>query len=137
FRRVLFRSGNGVGDVGVALKLRRDLSSTHAVALVPAVTLPTGDQSLRLGADRVMGSLIAVWSVELGGLLHADLNAGPVGIGAGRRQALGTASFGRALGRWGVAAEVYGYSSGGPGPGQGGLLGAVTVRPAEWLVVDG
>src|SRR6266705_1679890 len=42
--------GNGVGDVGVALKLRRDLSSTHAVALVPAVTLPTGDGSLGLGA---------------------------------------------------------------------------------------
>jgi len=129
--------GNGVGDVGVALKLRRDLSSTHAVALAPAVTLPTGDQSLGLGAGRVLGSLIAVWSFELGGLLHADLNAGPVGIGAGRPQALGTASFGRALGRWGVAAEVYGYSSGGTGPGQGGLLGAVTVRPAEWLVVDG
>src|SRR2546426_725845 len=103
----------------------------------PTVTLPTGDQSLGLGAGRVLGSLIAVWSFELGGLLHADLNAGPVGIGAGRPQALGTASFGRALGRWGVAAEVYGYSSGGTGPGQGGLLGAVTVRPAEWLVVDG
>src|SRR2546429_3821308 len=129
--------GNGVGDVGVALKLRRDLSSTHAVALVPAVTLPTGDQSLGLGAGRVLGSLIAVWSFERGGLLHGDLNAGPVGIGAGRPQALGTASFGRALGSWGVAAEIYGYSSGGTGPGQGGLLGAVTVRPAEWLVVDG
>jgi len=129
--------GNGVGDVGVALKLRRDLSSTHTVALVPAVTLPTGDQSLGLGAGRVLGSLIAVWSFELGGLLHADLNAGPVGIGAGRPQALGTVSLGRALGRWAVAAEAYGYASGSAGPAQGGLLGAVTVRPAEWLVVDG
>src|SRR2546425_10769413 len=132
--------GNGVGDVGVALKLRRDLSSTHTVALVPAVTLPSGDQSLGLGAGRVLGSLLAVWSFELGGLLHADLNVGPVGLGAGRPQALGTASFSRALGRWGrwgVAAEVYGYTSGSAGPGQGGLLGAVTVRPAEWLVVDG
>ena len=129
--------GNGVGDVGVALKLRRDLSATHSLALVPAVTLPTGDQSLGLGAGRVLGSLLAVWSFELGGLLHADLNAGPVGIGAGRPQALGTASFTRGLGRWGVAAEVYGYTSGSAGAGQGGLLGAVTVRPAEWLVVDG
>ena len=129
--------GNGVGDVGVALKLRRDLSSTHAVALVPAVTLPTGDGSLGLGAGRVLGSLLAVWSFELGGLLRADLNAGPVGIGAGRPQALGTASFGRALGSWGVAAEIYGYTSGSAGAGQGGLLGAVTARPAEWLVVDG
>jgi len=43
----------------------------------------------------------------------------------------------RGLGRWGVAAEVYGYTSGSAGAGQGGLLGAVTVRPAEWLVVDG
>jgi len=129
--------GNGVGDVGVALKLRRDLSSTHTVALVPAVTLPSGDQSLGLGAGRVLGSLLAVWSFELGGLLRTDLNAGPVGIGAGRPQVLGTASFSRALGRWGVAAEVYGYTSGGAGPGQGGLLGAVTLRPAVWLVVDG
>src|SRR2546422_3182643 len=44
--------GNGVGDVGVALKLRRDLSATHSLALVPAVTLPTGNQSLGLGAGR-------------------------------------------------------------------------------------
>src|SRR2546427_12425706 len=129
--------GNGVGDVGVALKLRRDLSSTHAVALVPAVTLPTGDGSLGLGAGRVLGSLLAVWSFELGGLLHADLNAGPVGIGAGRPQALGTASFSRGLGGWGVAAGVYGYTSGSAGAGQGGLLGAVTGRPAERLVADG
>src|SRR5256712_13361450 len=129
--------GNGVGDVGVALKLRRDLSSTHTVALVPAVTLPSGDQSLGLGAGRVLGSLLAVWSFELGRLLHTDLNAGPVGIGAGRPQVLGTASFSRALGRWGVAAEVYGYTNGGAGPGQGGLLGAVTLRPAGWLGVDG
>src|SRR2546426_679693 len=111
--------------------------ATHTVALVPAVTLPSGDQSLGLGAGRLLGSLLAVWSFELGGLLHTDLNAGPVGIGAGRPQALGTASFSRALGRWGVAAEVYGYTSGGAGAGQGGLLGAVTVRPAVWLVVDG
>src|SRR2546427_9389578 len=46
-------------------------------------------------------------------------------------------SLGRALGRWAVAAEAYGYASGSAGPAQGGLLGAVTVRPAEWLVVDG
>lgn len=129
--------GNGVGDVGMALKLRCDLSSTQSLALVPAVTLPSGDQSLGLGAGRVLGSLIAVWSFELGGLIHTDLNAGPVGIGAGRPQGLGTASFGRVLGRWGVAVEVYGYTSGSAGPAQGGLLGAVTVRPAEWLVVDG
>src|SRR3989441_9865025 len=129
--------GNGVGDVGVALKLRRDLSSTHTVALVPAVTLPSGDQSLGLGAGRVLGSLLAVWSFELGALLHTDLNAGPVGIGAGRPQVLGTASFSRALGRWGVAAEVYGYTRGGAGAGQGGLLGAVTPRPGGGLGAGG
>src|SRR3989449_5321814 len=64
--------GNGVGDVGVALKLRRDLSSTHAVALVPAVTLPSGDQSLGLGAGRGLGGRIAVWWFVLGGRIRCD-----------------------------------------------------------------
>ncbi len=126
-----------LGLFGTGYNRTEQGTATHSLALVPAVTLPTGDQSLGLGAGRVLGSLLAVWSFELGGLLHADLNAGPVGIGAGRPQALGTASFGRAWGSWGVAAEVYGYTSGSAGAGQGGLLGAVTARPAEWLVVDG
>src|SRR5207245_1086438 len=86
--------GNGVGDVGVALKLRRDLSSTHTVALVPAVTLPSGDQSLGLGAGRLLGGLLAVWSFELGGVVHSVLNAGPVGVGAGGPPAVGRGGLG-------------------------------------------
>src|SRR5437879_5988836 len=61
--------GNGVGDVGVALKLRRDLSSTHEVALVPAVTLPTGDQSLGLGEGRGVGGGFCGWSFGVGGVI--------------------------------------------------------------------
>src|SRR2546428_838766 len=60
--------GNGVGDVGVALKLRRDLSSTHTVALVPAVTLvvdgggvvglgPSGRDQLFLGVTTNLGRI--------------------------------------------------------------------------------
>src|SRR5881409_4172516 len=35
-------AGSGVGDLGAALKLRTDLSSRAAVAMVPSVTAPTG-----------------------------------------------------------------------------------------------
>ena len=35
-------NASAVGDVGVALKLRRDLGAHAAAAVIPAVTLPTG-----------------------------------------------------------------------------------------------
>ncbi len=131
------RAGNGVGDLGAAVKLRSALSPTAAIALVPAVTVPTGSESRGLGAGRVLGSLVCVLSAELGDGFHADLNAGPVGVGAGRPQWFGTASFSKGLERWGLTWELFGYGRGGAGAAQGGLLGAVTLRLAKWAVVDG
>jgi hypothetical protein len=130
-------AGHGVGDWGLALKLRTDVSDRVAVALVPAVTAPTGKQQLGLGAGRVLGQLPLVLSVNGPAGVHADLNAGPLGIGAGRPQWLTTASFGRAVGGpLGVTAELFRISAGAAGPRQAGLLGALTVTPVQWIVID-
>src|SRR6266550_3467942 len=99
----------GVGDVGAAVKLSRAVSKRGAVALVPAVTLPTGDAARGLGAGRTLGSLVAVYSVDLSAQLHFDGNAGPVGVGAGTPQWFSAAGFawagggGGGAGRGGVA----------------------------------
>src|SRR5690349_15917496 len=105
-------AGHGIGDWGLALKLRTDVSDRIAVALVPAVTAPTGKEQLGLGAGRALGQLPLVLSVNGPAGMHADLNAGPLGIGAGRPQWLTTASFGRPLGGpLGVTAELFRISA--------------------------
>jgi len=130
-------AGHGVGDLGLALKLRTDISGRVAVAAVPGITAPTGREQLGLGAGRVLGQLPLVVSINGPAGIHADLNAGPLGIGAGRLQWLTTASFGRAVGGpLSVTAELYRISAGAAGPRQAGLLGAVLVTPAQWLVID-
>ena len=130
-------AGHGIGDLGVALKLRTDVSERVALAAVPAMTFPTGNAQLGLGAGRVLGQLPLVFSVNGPAGVHADLNAGPLGIGAGRPQWLTTASFGRSLGGpLGVTAELFRISAGGAGPRQAGLLGALTVSPVPWIVID-
>jgi len=129
--------GHGVGDWGLALKLRSDVSEQVALADVPTVTLPTGNERLGLGAGRVLGQLPLVLSANGPAGLHADLNAGPLGIGAGRPQWLTTASFSRPLGAVvGLTAELFRISAGAAGPRQAGLLGAITVTPLEWMVID-
>ena len=128
--------GSGLGDLGAALKVRGDLSPTVAVALVPAVSTPTGSESKGLGAGRVLGSLAGVVSAELGGGLHFDANAGPTGIGAGTPQWFGSVGVSRAFGRLSVATELFAFANGGAGPAQRGALGSVLVSLAEWAVVD-
>jgi hypothetical protein len=130
-------TGHGPGDWGAALKIRTAVSPRVAVAVVPAATFPIGRESSGLGAGRVLGQLVGVVSADGPARLHVDLNAGPLGIGAGRPQWLTTASFGRALGRWGMAAEVFRIGAGSAGGRQAGLLGAVTFAPVSWLVIDG
>ena len=78
-------AGSGVGDLGMAVKLRTDLSPRAAVALVPSVTAPTGSAARGLGAGRALGGLVGVVSADLPGV-HVDVNAGPQGIGAGAPQ---------------------------------------------------
>lgn len=115
--------GSGVGDIGAALKLRESVGSRAAVVVIPAVTLPTGNDSLDLGAGRVLGSLVGVLSEDLPGGLHLDANAGAVGLGAGTPQGFATGSFSRGLGRWGLSVEVYEFTAGGAGPRVAGVLG--------------
>ena len=129
-------SGGGVGDLGLSLKFRKDLSEKSALALIPAATAPTGSVAKGLGAGRALGSLIAVYSADLPASLHVDLNAGPAGLGAGTTQWFFSAS-----GSWGgsvigVTAECFDFTPGAAGPRLAGLLGAVTVRVAPWAVVD-
>ena len=127
---------HGIGDWGAALKLRTDLSEEFAIAVVPAMTLPTGNERWGLGAGRALGQLPFVLSVNGPAGLHADLNAGPLGIGAGTPQWLTTASFSRPLGALGVSAELFRISAGAAGPRQAGMLGALTVTPVQWMVID-
>jgi hypothetical protein len=129
--------GHGPGDWGAALKLRAAVSDRVAVALVSGATAPTGRKSAGLGAGRVLGQLVGVVSADGPGGVDVDLNAGPLGLGAGRPQWLTTASFGRGLGRWGVAGEVFRISAGAAGARQAGVLGALTFAPARWVVLDG
>jgi hypothetical protein len=130
-------AGHGIGDFGLALKLRSDLSDRAAVAAVPAISLPTGKEQLGLGAGRVLGQLPLVLSINGPAAVHADFNAGPLGIGAGRSQWLTSASFSRSLaGRFGLSAELFRISAGAAGRRQAGFLGALTVTPAPWVVLD-
>ena len=128
-------AGAGVGDLGVAVKLRTDLSSRAAVALVPSLTAPTGSEARGLGAGRALAGLVGVISADLPGV-HVDVNAGPQAIGAGAAQWFMSLSGSRTLGRAGVTGELFQFTAGGAGPRLAGVLGAVTIRLAEWAVLD-
>ncbi len=128
-------AGAGVGDVGVSLKLSRGVSSRSTVALVPSVTFPTGDEARGLGAGRMLSSAVAVLSADLPARFHFDVNAGPVGVGAGKPQWFTSVGFSRG-GTIGAATELFAFTSGASGPRQGGLLAAAVVRCAEWAVLD-
>src|SRR5207247_10204396 len=96
-------------------------------AVVTSATYPTGNQSHSLGAGRVLGSLEAIWSEDINTVFHTDINVGPVGIGAGEPVLFTSIGLSAALGRWGLAGESFQFSSGGVGPAQHGLPGAVRV----------
>jgi hypothetical protein len=130
-------AGAGVGDVGLSLKASRVVSPKVAVAVVPAMTVPSGDAGRGLGAGRALGSLVGVFSADLPKEFHFDANAGPVGIGAGQPQwftSLGLAHGG--VGAVGVATELFDFTGGGAGPRQRGLLAAVMVTVVDWVVMD-
>ena len=132
------RAGAGVGDVGLSVKASRVISPKAAIALVPAMTLPSGDARRGLGAGRTLGSLVGVLSADLPQGFHFDANMGAAGIGAGRPQwftSLGLAHEG--VGPAGVAVELFDFTVGGAGPRQRGFLAALMVTVAEWMVVDG
>lgn len=128
--------GAGVGDLGLALKFRRDLSARSAFALIPAATAPTGDAANGLGAGRVLGSFTAVYSVDLPASVHFDLNAGPTGLGAGATQWFFSVSGSWGGSTVGVTGECFDFTPGAAGPRFAGVLGALTLRIAPWAVVD-
>jgi hypothetical protein len=128
--------GAGVGDLGAALKVRAQVSSPVAVALVPAVSAPTGSAAKGLGAGRALGSLVGVVSADVAGGLHFDANAGPTAIGAGTPQWFGSVGVSRAFGRLSVATELFAFANGGAGPAQRGGLAGLLVTVAEWAVMD-
>ena len=129
-------AGGGMGDLGLALKLRTDVSSQAAVALVSTVTAPTGSESRGLGAGRALGGVIGVLSADLPAGLHVDVNAGPQGVGAGTPQWFMSLSGARTFGRAGVTLELFDFTAGGAGARLAGVLGALTFRLAEWAVAD-
>jgi hypothetical protein len=131
-------AGVGVGDLGLSLKVSHAISPTAAIAIVPAMTLPTGDEGRGLGAGRALGSFVGVLSADLPAGVHFDVNAGPVGIGAGQSQwftSVGLAHGG--VGPVGLAFELFDFTEGGAGPRQRGFLGALMVTVADWVVMDG
>src|SRR5437763_645560 len=90
------------------------------------------------GAGRTQGGVLAVTSVDASRRLHIDANLGPVELGAGASPLRWFHSVGAgiAFGRYGLATELYGFTAGAGEWAEWGALGAVTVRPAEWIVVD-
>ena len=131
-------AGGGVGDVGVALKLSASVSPRATLALASSVSFPTGDAGAGRGAGRTQGGVLAVASVDAPWKLHVDVNLGPVALGAGASPPRWFHSVGAgvALGRYGLTTELYGFTAGAGESAEWGALGAVTVRPAEWIVVD-
>lgn len=128
--------GGGVGDLGLALKFRTDLSPHAAVALVPAITAPTGSAAKGLGAGRALGAATAVLSVDLPASLHVDLNAGPTGVGAGATQWFFSASGSWGAGSFGLTGECFDFTPGAAGARFAGLLGALSYRFAPGAVLD-
>jgi len=128
--------GHGIRDLGVAVKLRTALSLRAAAAVVTSVTAPTGSTARGLGAGRALGALTAVLSADLPQAFHIDLNAGPQGIGAGEPHWFLSIGGSRSFGRAGIAVEVFQFTPGGAGSRLAGVLGAVTLRPVAWVVVD-
>ena len=128
--------GGGVGDLGLALKFRTDLSPHAAVALVPAITAPTGSAAKGLGAGRALGAATAVLSVDLPASFHVDLNAGPTGVGAGATQWFFSASGSWGAGSFGLTGECFDFTPGAAGARFAGLLGALSYRFAPGAVLD-
>src|SRR5438445_182594 len=131
-------AGAGLGDVGTTLKLSSAVSTRTTLALASSVSFPTGDASAGRGAGRTQGALLAVASVDTPWKIHVDLNVGPVALGSGGSPLRWFHSVGAAIssGRYGLTSEAYGYSAGAGQPAQWGALAAVTLRLAQWVVLD-
>src|SRR5437867_4321086 len=121
---LLSMPGVARGQSPRAANPERPTFATHAYTVAPGyIEL---EQGVRVqGAD-------APWKI------HVDLNLGPVALGTGGSPLRWFHSVGAAIGggRYGFTGEAYGYSAGAGEPAQWGALGAVTVRPAQWVVVD-
>ena len=126
----------GCGDIGLAFKLRGDLSSHVAVAIEPSVTLPTGNADRGRGAGQTLGGVIGVFSADPSSRVHLDINLGPTSLGAGSPPWFHSIAGAWALGRWGLTGELYGYTAGAGSDAMWGLLAAADLRWVEWGVLD-
>jgi hypothetical protein len=115
-------SSIGIGDVGVGVKYRivDDAPLLGAVAVVPSIKAPTGDDNLGRGSGTTDVSIVAISSHKFGDF-SIDLNAGYTRRSSGPAPSsatLWTASFGGPIAaQFGWVLECFGY------PGTGGQFG--------------
>ena len=129
-------AGTSDGDLQVTLKLRRDLSTQVAAAIVPSVTLPTGNAAEGHGTGQVEGGVLAVVSADLPNNFHVDVNLGPTGIGGGVPQWFHSVSASWQIDRYTIEGEWYGFTAGNGEDASWGVLGALAIRLVYWAVLD-
>jgi len=129
-------AGTSEGDLQVTLKLHRDLSPHVAAALVPSITLPTGNSAEGHGAGEAEGGVLAVVSADLPKNFHVDVNLGPTGIGGGVPQWFHSLSASWQVDRCTIEGEWYGFTAGNGADASWGVLGALAIRLAYWAVLD-
>jgi hypothetical protein len=138
-------SSTGIGDVGVGLKYRfvDDAPLVGAVALLPSIKAPTGDDNMGRGTGTTDFSIIAISSHKFGDYA-VDINAGytrRTGNGPAPSNAtVWTASFGGPLaGAFGWVWEFFGYPGTGGPSGQAptvAILAGPTLLAMETLALD-
>ena len=105
----------------------RPTVATHAYAVA---------RGAGLSAGRTLGALVGVVSVNITPAWHVDLNLGPTGIGAEKPQWFGSTGVTWSRGAAALTTELFGFTAGGSGPRQRGVLVAVLTTLGESVVAD-
>jgi len=121
--------GYGELEQGIALRGVRSLGEATSWDL----NLKLG---LARGWQRALGALVGVMSADVAPAWHMDINLGPTGIGVGKPQWFGSTGVTWSRGAAALTMELFGFTSGGGGPRQSGVLVAVLITPGEWVVAD-
>ena len=130
---------SGGGDTSIVVKRRFAIDDASAFGLEGGVLLPTSRRGL--GNDRADWSVNGIYSADLPGELHTDLNLvatrlGRPDPGTSRTQMLWAASLSTALNdRWGVVGELSGTRQRGV-EGTTQLLVAASFNVSRALVLD-
>ena len=140
------KDASGIGDFSIGLKWRLIEAAPVVgnVAILPSIKMPTGSADSGSGTGTLDINLLFISSHMLGPVAM-DLNLGYTrhggdGTRVPRNTSLWAAAFGgRARGRLGWVAELYGYpATSGPAGAASVVecLGGPTVEVREWLVFD-